>query len=68
MESALCDPGAGAASLRDERERRQRDELARLLEECHGNLAEMARRLSVSRGSVVYRLHKLGLPVRPAAT
>jgi DNA-binding NtrC family response regulator len=67
VESALRDPASGPGSLRDVLTRRQRDELARLFEECHGNLAEMARRLGVSRGSVVYRLHKLGLPVRPGA-
>ncbi len=65
VESAICDPAAG--SLRDACERRQRDELAHLFYDCQGNLAEMARRLGVSRGSVVYRLHKLGLPVRPGA-
>lgn len=64
VEQALCDPEAGAASLRAAREVRQRDELARLYDECQGNLAEMARRLGVSRGSVVYRLKTLGLPAR----
>jgi DNA-binding NtrC family response regulator len=67
VESALRDPASGPGSLRDLLTRRQRDELARLFDDCHGNLAEMARRLGVSRGSVVYRLHKLGLPVRPGA-
>lgn len=51
-------------SLRDARVQRERDDLARLHAECGGNLAEMARRLGVSRGSVVYRMHKHGLPVR----
>jgi DNA-binding NtrC family response regulator len=67
VESAFCDPAAGATSLRGVREQRQRDEFTQLFEVCQGNLAEMARRLGVSRGSVVYRLHKLGLPVRPGA-
>jgi DNA-binding NtrC family response regulator len=67
VESALCDPETGGGSLRDVRLRLQRDDLATLFEDCRGNLAEMARRLGVSRGSVVYRLQKLGLPVRPGA-
>jgi two-component system response regulator HydG len=39
----------------------QRKELIDLLEECGGNVAEMARRLSLTRGAVVYRLQKHGL-------
>lgn len=67
VESALWNPATGDSSLRDTRAREKREELAGLFEECRGNLAEMARRLGVSRGSVVYRLQKLGLPVRPGA-
>lgn len=39
----------------------QRKELIDLLNECGGNIAEMARRLSLTRGAVVYRLQKHGL-------
>ena len=39
----------------------QRKELVDLLTECGGNVAEMARRLSLTRGAVVYRLQKHGL-------
>jgi DNA-binding NtrC family response regulator len=40
---------------------RQREELVRLLDECGGNLAEVARRLSLSRGGVAHRARKFGL-------
>jgi transcriptional regulator of acetoin/glycerol metabolism len=65
VESALCDPESGAHSLRGERQQRQRDEILRLFDDCQGNLAEMARRLGVSRGSVVYRLQKLEPQLHP---
>lgn len=68
VESALLDPAAGACRLADEHRKRQREEIARLYEACNGNLAEMARQLGVSRGSVVYRMQKLGIPVRPNGT
>jgi len=41
----------------------QRQELIDLLAACGGNVAEMARRLSLTRGAVVYRLQKHGLMV-----
>lgn len=49
------------ASLRQRRGEKQRDELIFLLEECGGNLAEVARRLEISRGAVIYRAQKYGL-------
>lgn len=49
------------SSLRDRRQRRQREELVSLLEECGGNLAEVARRIGMSRGAVIYRAKKHGL-------
>jgi DNA-binding NtrC family response regulator len=64
VEAALDERDPGAETLRAARDRRQREELHALFEDCHGNLAEMARRLGVSRGSVVYRLKTLGLPPR----
>ena len=39
----------------------QRKELVDLLTECGGNVAEMGRRMSLTRGAVVYRLQKHGL-------
>jgi DNA-binding NtrC family response regulator len=51
----------GVASLRQRRDEKQRDELVDLLETCGGNLAEVARRLEISRGAVIYRAQKYGL-------
>ena len=53
--------GCSVAQLREQRERRQRDELIALLESCGGNIAEVARRLDLSRGAVTYRAQKYGL-------
>jgi two-component system nitrogen regulation response regulator NtrX len=54
------------ATLRQQRDQRQRGELVALLESCGGNLAEVARRLDISRGAVIYRAQKHGLLPRPA--
>jgi DNA-binding NtrC family response regulator len=40
---------------------RQREELVTLIDEAGGNLAEVARRLDMSRGGVIYRAQKFGL-------
>jgi transcriptional regulator with GAF, ATPase, and Fis domain len=40
---------------------RQRAELVSLLRETGGNLAEVARRLGMSRGAIIYRAQKFGL-------
>lgn len=55
----------GVAALRSRRNQREREELLALLEECGGNLAEVARRLGISRGAVIYRAQKHGLVPRP---
>lgn len=55
----------GVAALRSRRNQREREELMVLLEECGGNLAEVARRLDISRGAVIYRAQKHGLVPRP---
>jgi two-component system NtrC family response regulator len=39
----------------------EREELVALLAECGGNVAEMSRRMGVTRGAVAYRLKKHGL-------
>ena len=51
----------GVAELREQRNQRQHDELVGLLETCGGNIAEVARRLDLSRGAVIYRAQKYGL-------
>ena len=48
-------------ATRSARSRRQREELLRLIDETGGNLAEVARRLQMSRGGVIYRAQKFGL-------
>jgi DNA-binding NtrC family response regulator len=53
------------ASLRQQRSQQQREELVALLEICGGNLAEVARRMGISRGAVIYRAQKHGLLPRP---
>jgi DNA-binding NtrC family response regulator len=59
---------SGVASSRLEALRRQREELARAIEETGGNLAEVARRLRMSRGGVIYRAQKFGLLPRRAGS
>lgn len=54
------------ASLRHQRNQKEREDLVALLESCGGNLAEVARRLEISRGAVIYRAQKHGLLPRPA--
>jgi DNA-binding NtrC family response regulator len=51
----------GVAELREQRNQQQHDELVELLETCGGNIAEVARRLDLSRGAVIYRAQKYGL-------
>jgi DNA-binding NtrC family response regulator len=59
--------GSGEAAVRDveaARLRRRdelRDQLERLIVECHGNIARMAERLGRDRATVVYHLKKFGL-------
>jgi two-component system NtrC family response regulator len=54
------------ASMRIQKEQKQREELVSLLEACGGNLAEVARRLQISRGAVIYRAQKHGLIAKPS--
>lgn len=57
----------GVVSSRRSALRRQREELVALIDEAGGNLAEVARRLDMSRGGVIYRAQKFGLlPKRSA--
>jgi DNA-binding NtrC family response regulator len=52
-------------SLRLRHEAQQREELVALLTACRGNLAEVGRRLGLSRGAVIYRAQKHGLLPKP---
>lgn len=61
VEAVLGETPASVAHLRRRAERRQRDELVELLDATDGNLAEVARRLGLSRGAVIYRAQKFGL-------
>jgi DNA-binding NtrC family response regulator len=54
-------------SLRLRHEAQQREELVALLTTCRGNLAEVGRRLGLSRGAVIYRAQKHGLLPKPRA-
>lgn len=57
----LDETPAGVLSSRRSAAQRQREELVALIEETGGNLAEVARRLRMSRGGVIYRAQKFGL-------
>ena len=59
--SVIAKRGDSLETHRATRHSLQRKELVDLLNECGGNIAEMARRLSLTRGAVVYRLQKHGL-------
>ncbi len=61
VEQVLGELPASVASIRSRRSRRQREELSALIDSCGGNLAEVARQLSISRGAVIYRAQKFGL-------
>jgi len=63
VEETIAKRGESLETQRAARRSAQRQELIDLLAECGGNVAEMARRLSLTRGAVVYRLQKHGLMV-----
>jgi DNA-binding NtrC family response regulator len=65
VEALFEESPKSVASTRTARTRRQREELARLIAETGGNLAEVARRLEMSRGGVIYRAQKFGLMQAP---
>lgn len=62
----LRESPASVRSLRRAAERRQREQLLELLDATGGNLAEVARRLELSRGAVIYRAQKFGLMPKPS--
>jgi DNA-binding NtrC family response regulator len=63
VEEVIAKRGDSLETQRAARRSAQRHELIDLLAACGGNVAEMARRLSLTRGAVVYRLQKHGLMV-----
>ncbi len=65
VEALFEDSPRSVVATRRARSRRQRDELQKLIDETGGNLAEVARRLEMSRGGVIYRAQKFGLMRRP---
>ncbi len=65
VEASFAESSEGVSSARERRHRDQRAELVMLLDSCGGNLAEVARRLGISRGAVIYRAHKYGLLAKP---
>jgi len=64
VDAVLRERPASVVHLRRREERRQREELVALLDETGGNMAEVARRLDLSRGAVIYRAQKFGLVPR----
>ncbi len=61
VRQVLAESPNSVSRLRSRKIQQQREELVKLLEECEGNLAEVARRLDLSRGAVIYRAQKYGL-------
>lgn len=61
ISEAIGECAQSVTTARQQRDREQREELIILLEESGGNLAEVARRLDLSRGAVHYRARKFGL-------
>lgn len=64
VEALFEESPRSVGATRRARTRRQREELLRLIDETGGNLAEVARRLEMSRGGVIYRAQKFGLMKR----
>jgi DNA-binding NtrC family response regulator len=65
VEEVAGESRQGVHVLRQRREEAQREELVAALRESGGNLAEVARRIGMSRGAVIYRAQKYGLLARP---
>lgn len=59
--SVLREAPSSVVAMRRLEDQRQRDQLVELLNATGGNLAEVARRLEMSRGAVIYRAQKFGL-------
>jgi len=61
IETVIASREGSLANRRAAKQSADRDELVRLLVDCRGNVAEIARRLDMTRGAVSYRLRKHGL-------
>ena len=61
VQTLLEERAGTVGSMRHETERRRRSELVQHLAAAEGNLAEVARRIGMSRGAVIYRAQKYGL-------
>jgi DNA-binding NtrC family response regulator len=61
VEALFDESPRSVGATRRARTRHQREELLRLIDETGGNLAEVARRLEMSRGGVISRAQKFGL-------
>jgi DNA-binding NtrC family response regulator len=61
IETVIASREESLANRRAAKQSADRDELIKLLTECRGNVAEIARRLDMTRGAVSYRLRKHGL-------
>jgi transcriptional regulator with GAF, ATPase, and Fis domain len=61
MFPALALPKRRGRSLREERQRREREEVVRALAEARGNKAEAARALGIPRSTLLSRMQKHGL-------
>ena len=65
VKAVLREVPTGVLSSRVARERAQEEELVKLIHETGGNLAEIGRRINMSRGAVIYRAQKYGLLPKP---
>ncbi len=57
----IAQKNEGLSKRRAARQGAERSQLVELLSQCGGNVAEMARRMDLTRGAVAYRLKKHGL-------
>jgi len=65
VKEVLSESPDSVSLLRERKVAQEREELIALLELCGGNFAEVARRLGISRGAVIYRAQKHGLAPPP---
>jgi DNA-binding NtrC family response regulator len=64
VEEVVGEVPRSLSSVRARHTEDQRQQLMDLIGRCGGNLAEVARQLSISRGAVIYRAQKFGLLAR----
>jgi len=61
VRSSLSEVASPVVRSRPAQGRREREQLAALIDATGGNLAEVARRLELSRSAIIYRAQKYGL-------